>query len=129
MADFDFMTKLIMEVEEITLEVQSSRNLADRVSLVVDDALQSFSSVLNQFFVGDPSWLLMNSFYSICVVIISFICIVSFVDDFKMQDFKSLACQYLIQLKSLASNHEKLHLCMQHRVGELENEKVQLSTL
>ncbi|XP_052176395.1 kinesin-like protein KIN-7O isoform X2 [Diospyros lotus] len=88
MADFDFMTKLIMEVEEITLEVQSSRNLADSVSLVVDDALQSFSSVLNLFF-----------------------------------DFKSLACQYLIQLKSLVSNHEKLHLCMQQKVGELENEK------
>ncbi|THF97261.1 hypothetical protein TEA_008089 [Camellia sinensis var. sinensis] len=88
---FDSTIKLLLEVQEITSEVQNSRNLAERVSLIVDELFQSFSAILNLF-----------------------------------TDFKSLACDNSMQLKSIISNQERLNHCMKHKVNELENEKLLL---
>ncbi|CAL5423099.1 unnamed protein product [Camellia sinensis] len=89
--NFDSTIKLLLEVQEITSEVQNSRNLAESVSLIVDELFQSFSAILNLF-----------------------------------TDFKSLACDNSMQLKSIISNHERLNHCMKHKVNELENEKLLL---
>ncbi|CAL5367953.1 unnamed protein product [Camellia sinensis] len=89
--NFDYTIKLLLEVQEITSEVQNSRNLAESVSLIVDELFQSFSAILNLF-----------------------------------TDFKSLACDNSMQLKSIISNHERLNHCMKHKVNELENEKLLL---
>ncbi|CAL5369966.1 unnamed protein product [Camellia sinensis] len=43
-----------------------------------------------------------------------------------IDDFKSLACDNSMQLKSIISNHERLNHCMKHKVNELENEKLLL---
>lgn len=48
----DTMIKLLKEVQEITSEVQTTKNLAEGMSLVTDELLQSFSVVLNLFFVS-----------------------------------------------------------------------------
>lgn len=48
----DTMIKLLKEVQEITSEVQTTKNLAESMSLVTDELLQSFSVVLNLFFVS-----------------------------------------------------------------------------
>ncbi|KAG5537103.1 hypothetical protein RHGRI_024518 [Rhododendron griersonianum] len=87
----DTMIKLLKEVQEITSEVQTTKNLAEGMSLVTDELLQSFSVVLNLFF-----------------------------------EFKSLACQNSVQLRSIVSDHGKLHDCMRNTVNELENEKLLL---
>ncbi|XP_057506191.1 LOW QUALITY PROTEIN: kinesin-like protein KIN-7O [Actinidia eriantha] len=91
MDNSDAMMNLLMDVQEITSEIQTTRNLGVSVSLVVDELLQSFSAATNLFL-----------------------------------DFKSLAYQNSTQLKSIVSNHEKLHCCMRHKVNELESDKLLL---
>ncbi|XP_057983300.1 kinesin-like protein KIN-7O isoform X2 [Malania oleifera] len=90
-ANFDSVIKLLMEVEEIMLEVQNSRNFVDSLSSVVDEIFESFSATLSLFL-----------------------------------DLKSLMSQNSLQLKSIFSDHDKLHLCMQDKVAQLENEKLLL---
>ncbi|GFY98129.1 P-loop containing nucleoside triphosphate hydrolases superfamily protein [Actinidia rufa] len=91
MDNSDAMMNLLMGVQEITSEIQTTRNLGESVSMVVDELLQSFSAATNLFL-----------------------------------DFKSLAYQNSTQLKSIISNHEKLHCCMRHKVNELESDKLLL---
>lgn len=88
MGNSDTMIKLLKEVQEITSEFQSTKNLAESMSLVTDELLESFSILLNLFF-----------------------------------EFKSSACQNSVQLRSIVSDHGKLHDCMRNTVNELENEK------
>ncbi|CAL5325135.1 unnamed protein product [Camellia sinensis] len=46
--------------------------------------------------------------------------------SYYLKDFKSLACDNSMQLKSIISNQERLNHCMKHKVNELENEKLLL---
>ncbi|KAF7135026.1 hypothetical protein RHSIM_Rhsim08G0184500 [Rhododendron simsii] len=115
MDGFDTMIKLLKEVQEITSEVQTTKNLAESMSLVTDELSQSFSVVLNLFFVST-----LESSLSGCMTVF-------FVNLFlAMQEFKSLACQNSVQLRSIVSDHGKLHDCMRNTVNELENEKLLL---
>ena len=52
MDNYDAMMKLLMDVQEITSEIQTTRNLGESVSLVVDELLQGFSAATNLFLVS-----------------------------------------------------------------------------
>ncbi|KAI8543894.1 hypothetical protein RHMOL_Rhmol08G0254000 [Rhododendron molle] len=91
----DTMIKLLNEVQEITSEVQTTKNLAEGMSLVTDELLQSFSVVLNLFF-----------------------------------EFKSMACQNSVQLRSinLSEEHDLEKAELFSHIQSLEKEISYLSS-
>ncbi|KAI5682714.1 hypothetical protein M9H77_03942 [Catharanthus roseus] len=86
--NFDSFVKLLMEIQELMLEVDSSSNLVKVASSDMSEVLKYFSAL------GGI-----------------------------ITDFRTLALQTSVEIKSVTSNYEKLKLGFEHRVSDLEGEK------
>lgn len=123
-----------MEIQELMLEVDSSSNLVKVASSDMSEVLKYFSALGGIITVSSISW---NNYYEnwilhglenlmACIWAANIFCCLLWIHNIllQMQDFRTLALQTSVEIKSVTSNYEKLKLGFEHRVSDLEGEKV-----
>ncbi|KAK8688997.1 hypothetical protein V6N13_087728 [Hibiscus sabdariffa] len=111
--DCDFAIELSKEVEDLISEAQEAKEVAQKLSSLVDEAFQSFSAITKEFVVSNPetSWENHPSFQLFMR---------------HVQDFKDMMCQSSAQQKITIANTEEFHSSMRQRTLNLENDKLLL---